>query len=303
MPDQHCKDKMEYNYDDVGVESLNDETPQLCQILYSDEYKRLMGTLLAMMKKKEYSERALALVERGIEKLASHYTLWNYRYNIVVNLKKSLIEELDWCEAIALENEKNYQIWNYRQMIIEKISESQAYPAHREYPVMNAMLEEDLKNHHVWLYRKWLVERFELYQDAKEIEFVNKCIEIDIRNNSAWTHRFFLMSNGNPIFQEEVQYVKEKIGQIPQNPSSWNYLLGLYKHYHQPIEQLEPFCLELADIKADKIKCSYALEMLARIYQPAKAVQVYKSLQHYDPIRTNYWNYKINSLSKEHSIV
>lgn len=303
-----------FNYDDITPVKLNEEEPQLCQILYDEEYKETMGLLLALLQKEEYSERALDMTEKGIELLASHYTIWNYRYNILIRLDKDLFEELDWCEQIALENEKNYQIWNYRQLIIEKIISNgdKKFDPHREFPIMNAMLEEDKKNHHVWSYRKWLAERFELYEDDKEIQFVDQCIVQDLRNNSAWTHRFFLRFSVDRLctresIEQEIELTKTRIAQCPQNPSSWNYLFGIYKKFDRDIDELYDFCLKFANAEDDLdvevvISSSFALETLAKIYksrkQPAMAIKMYDLLSAtYDPIRANYWNYEKSRIS------
>lgn len=304
-----------FNYDDITPVKLNEEEPQLCQILYDDEYKETMGLLLALMQTEEYSERALGITEKGIELLASHYTIWNYRYNILIRLNKCLYDELDWCEQIALENEKNYQIWNYRQLIIERIISNDGdlkFNPYREFPIMNAMLQEDIKNHHVWSYRKWLVERFELYQDDKETQFVEQCINNDLRNNSAWSHRFFLKFGVDRLCTEdtvkqEIEFTQTKITQCPQNPSTWNYLFGIYRKFNRDIDELYDFCLTFANVDVTPdveivISSSYALEMLATIYkrrlQPAMATKVYDLLSTtYDPIRANYWNYEKSKIS------
>jgi len=307
---QHTnKIKAMFDFDDITPVKLNEEEPQLCQILYDNEYKETMGLLLALMQRDEHSERALWATEKGIELLASHYTIWNYRYNILVSLNKDLYEELDWCEQIALENEKNYQIWNYRQLIIENILSNDGdnrFNPHREFPIMNAMLQEDSKNHHVWSYRKWLVERFDLYNDEKELQFVDHYLEYDLRNNSAWTHRFFLKFGPQNVDQDtitqEIELTKIKILECPQNPSSWNYLFGIYKKFNKDVSELYEFCLTFANVQESSdvemiISSTYALEMLATIYQrrkqPALAIKVYDLLSTtYDPIRANYWNYE-----------
>lgn len=310
---------MSYNYDDITPLKLNEEQPQLCQILYNDEYKQVMGILLALLQKEEYSERALNLTQQGIEILASHYTIWNYRYNIIQKLNKNLLEELDWCELISLDNEKNYQIWNYRQLIIELILQdnelSLKFNPHREYPIINSMLQQDLKNHHVWTYRKWLVDKFELYNDVKEIEFINKCIEIDVRNNSAWSHRFFLFVNSINIpnhIENEINYAKSMIRKSPQNQSSWNYLIGIYKHQNQnnvnsnnnkSLIELNDFVNEFIDLDKSKITSSIALELSYKILiekgQINDAIEIIDLLiTKYDPIRENYWNYEKLKLIK-----
>ena len=66
----------------------------MCQILYDDEYKETMGLMLALMQKDEHSERALWVTEKGIELLASHYTIWNYRYTIFDKAKQGLVRRI-----------------------------------------------------------------------------------------------------------------------------------------------------------------------------------------------------------------
>ena len=305
-----------YNYDDVEVLPLNQETPQLCRILYDDEYKHVMGTLLSLMHAKEYSERALALSENALDLLASHYSIWIYRFDIIVNLQKDLVEELDWCEQIALENEKNYQIWNYRQLLINKIVDNGGeFNPHREFPIIQSMLESDAKNHHVWSYRKWLVEKFALYNDAKELQFVNDCLAKDIRNNSAWSHRFMIKfsqistyKENQQIVDEEIEYTKAAIEQSPQNPSSWNYLRGIYSKFSLDYSNLKSFVHKFVDLKnitQDNeniaVKSTFALEVLGQIYLLEKkyddSIEVYNLLGTiFDPIRKNYWQYQITKV-------
>lgn len=298
--------RMEYSYDDIEPVKLNEEQPQLCQILYSDEFKATMGTLLALMKAQEYSERALALTGSGIELLASHYSIWIYRYNIITRLNTDLYQELDFLESIALDNEKNYQIWNYRQLIIEQVIKTTGdYDYHREFPILEAMLLEDTKNHHVWTYMKWVVSKFQLYGDAKQNMLVDKILEDDLRNNSAWNHRFYLKFGQDSLITSEVmdtelEYVKSKIKLSPQNESSWSYLKGVLRKCGVELKTLESFCREFVntdgdmadDSELDLVKSSFALEILAEISESAESVKYYDLLiEKYDPIRKNYWGY------------
>ncbi|CAI5757291.1 unnamed protein product [Candida verbasci] len=292
---------MDFDYSDIVPVDLNTETPQLCQIIYSDEYKLIMGKLLSLMKQKEYSLRALNLTSLGIEQLASHYTTWIYRYDIINNLPNfDYYSELDWCEQIALDNEKNYQIWNYRQLIIEKIGFDNYDPI-REYPIMEAMLDGDNKNHHVWSFRKWLVEKFNMFESEKEVEFVSNMIELDVKNNSAWCHRFFLRFNNEKNVKSEIEYVKEKIELCPQNASTWNYLIGIFEKFDLEITELKEFCFKFLNLDDDKVSSSFALETLAKIYiiedDKESAIRMYTLLKEkYDPIRCNYWNFKISTI-------
>lgn len=267
-----------------------------------------MLSLRHSLENKIYSEEALELTEKALSLLAAHYTTWYYRLNIVKAIDRDLFTELDWCETIALENEKNYQIWNYRLLIIEEIMKkpelAKKFNYKREYPIINAMLLEDLKNHHVWSYKKWLVERFDLQNAPEELDFVNLVIDYDLRNNSAWTHRFYLKMSKDPqssTVNEEISYTKTKILECPQNPSAWNYLGGLFSKTNRDITELEAFCKDLANPKSETIKSSYALETLADIYKKqgkvAETKDIYLSLANtFDPIRKNYWNHLASQL-------
>lgn len=275
----------------------------LCDIMYSEEYKDVMGKLRENLERKVYNEEALVLTDKAVELLASHYTTWQYRFKIVKEIKRDLFEELDWCELVALDNEKNYQIWNYRQLIIEEILKNEQlaskFDYHREHPILEEMLNEDSKNHHVWSYRKWFVERFSLHESLEENQFVEKMLDADLRNNSAWTHRFYLKfghSDWQKNVEPEIEFAKLKIEICPQNPSSWNYLRGIYRKGKKNVEELRLFCLPLADIEAKTIKSSFALETLAEIEKSAgnkdTAAKYYQLLAEvYDPIRKNYWTY------------
>lgn len=297
---------MEYSYDDVTPVPLKADQPQLCQILYLEQFETTMGTLLALMQAKEYSERALALTAVGIELLASHYSIWVYRYNIITKLDHDLYEELDFLESIALDNEKNYQIWNYRQLIIERVIKTKGlYDYHREFPIIEVMLLEDAKNHHVWTYKKWVVARFDLYKDPNENKMIDAILENDVRNNSAWNHRFFLKFSQDKlitsdVMDEELEYVKLQIKRSPQNESSWSYLRGIIRKCGLELKTLESFCREFVDTTGDMgndaeldlVKSSFALEILAEISDIKEAVKYYELLsERYDPIRKNYWAY------------
>ncbi|ODQ82588.1 hypothetical protein BABINDRAFT_164359 [Babjeviella inositovora NRRL Y-12698] len=309
----------EFSYDDVTPLPISEENPQLCQILYKEEYKTTMGLLRALLAKKEYSERALALTERVIELIAAHYTVWQYRYHIVLNINRSILEELDWCEEIALENLKNYQIWNYRQLLIEHLlsqgceEDRKRFSYRREYPLMQAMFDEDEKNYHVWSYRKWFVKKFGLLESPEELAFVDGLIAADIRNNSAWNHRFFISFGSfqsgaaDPLITErEISYARMKIALSPQNPSSWNYLLGIYDFIKKDIDDLFEFASEYASYRVEDasvepmIESVLALEVLARIHErknPQEAARIYDLLgTKYDKIRVRYWAFEKQKL-------
>ncbi|ODV58834.1 bifunctional protein farnesyltransferase/protein geranylgeranyltransferase [Ascoidea rubescens DSM 1968] len=319
-----------YNYTDIQCPPPESSEIELCRILYSEDYLTNMGYMRGIMSKNEYSERALALTEKIINVCAAHYTVWEYRYNIIKdgsNHNKIIKDELIWSENIILENPKNYQVWHYRQLlIIELVSKSSDdYNVEKEFELIDKSLIEDSKNYHSWTYRTWLTKHFKLYND-KNLSFINSLLKSDIRNNSAWNFRFFLLVN-NPenyieqdrksiinglVLQKELKFTENAIELAPQNQSSWNYLIGIYEKFNLDINNLKGLSLKYSNFEDDKISelemqpiisSVHALELLARIYSSSKttvdkAIRAYDLLAtKYDPIRVNYWKYLSSSLN------
>jgi protein farnesyltransferase/geranylgeranyltransferase type-1 subunit alpha len=59
----------------------------------------------------EKSDRALELTETIIRLNPAHYTVWQYRIAILLELGKDLEEELELMNEFARENLKSYQVW------------------------------------------------------------------------------------------------------------------------------------------------------------------------------------------------
>lgn len=59
----------------------------------------------------EKSERALELTETIIRMNPAHYTVWQYRMAILLELGKDLEVELELMNEFARENLKSYQVW------------------------------------------------------------------------------------------------------------------------------------------------------------------------------------------------
>ncbi|KAG7901362.1 hypothetical protein KL935_002428 [Ogataea polymorpha] len=294
-----------YDYSDIVVEEPVDPSP-LCQILYSDEFKQLIGIAKALMRSNEHSERALKITERVIEKVAAHYTIWSYRLSIVKGLQNyPLDKELEWCGQIAVHNPKNYQIWHYRSLIIQLILERfGSFDLKQEYPLLEKMLDQDSKNYHVWSYRRWLVERFDLFRDTNELKYTGKMLEEDVRNNSAWNHRFFVLLGDkktltNDQIQAEIEYVTAKVDMAPTNPSSWNYLKGIYNKLNMDVTNLQPLATKYSNLNS--VHSQYAFELLAEIFEKQKlfdqAIDVYALLEEKDSIRKRYWRWRSSRLS------
>ncbi|OJJ59925.1 hypothetical protein ASPSYDRAFT_200962 [Aspergillus sydowii CBS 593.65] len=307
----------------------------LATIAYSDEYLEATSYLRAVMAANEMSERALKLTEDIISMNPAHYTVWIYRAKIVFALEKDLIEELEWLNRVSLKYLKNYQIWHHRQVLMASREHFPSLPP-KEMDFLMEMFAQDSKNYHVWTYRHWLVRHFGLWDSPREIADVNSLLNSDLRNNSAWNHRYMLrfgpgseepdagmVHGGGPpakkgrhgvvdedMVDEELQYAQEQIVRAPENRSPWSYARGVLRAAGRPLSEWKDFAQKFVIDKRDgqgqlvdvEVKSSHAVEWLADVYAqggtaPDEAIRMLNLLKDkYDPIRKNYWNYRIQSV-------
>ncbi|KAI9369926.1 hypothetical protein BJX61DRAFT_122449 [Aspergillus egyptiacus] len=307
----------------------------LATIAYSDEYTEATSYLRAVMAANEMSERALKLTEHVISMNPAHYTVWIYRAKILFALEKDLNEELEWLNGVSLKYLKNYQIWHHRQVLMSTREHFPTLPP-KEMDFLMEMFAQDSKNYHVWTYRHWLVRHFKLWDSPREIADVDSLLNSDVRNNSAWNHRYMLRfgprddepdsgmvnADGSPsekgrlhvvdedMVDEELQYAQTRIIQAPENRSPWWYARGVLRAAGRPLSEwtgfAQKFVLEELDDQGNvvdvKVKSSHALEWLADVYADgadhrADAVRMLNLLKDkYDPIRTNYWQYRIQTV-------
>lgn len=270
------------------------------------------------MIKDERSERALELTESIIFMNPAHYTIWQYRMNILDSLKSDLHGELEFLERLAQDHPKSYQIWHYRQVIIEKLGDPMS-----EFEFIRNALDDDSKNYHTWSYRQWLVRHFNLWDG--EISYVEELIDRDIRNNSAWNHRFFVSFHDKKpdeispdITQREITFAKDKIALAPNNPSPWNYLRGVIDKTNTPFSVHEEFCRKYTgldqsdqtdDLQGAGVVSAQALGFLVEIYDDKKQRgkltkadldqldDIFDLLStRHDRIRSKYWKYRKSTL-------
>jgi protein farnesyltransferase/geranylgeranyltransferase type-1 subunit alpha len=191
------------------------------------------------------------------------------------------------------------------------------------------MFAQDSKNYHVWTYRHWLVRHFKLWDSPRELEDVEALIKADVRNNSAWNHRYMLrfgprddvpdagmVNAGNadispeekgrlPVVDEdlvdaELKFAQEQIVRAPENRSPWWYARGALRAAGRGLGEWEGFVGKFVD--GDVVKSSHAVEWLADVYAEAEKVKAVEMLtmlkEKYDPIRKNYWDYRIRQLGE-----
>lgn len=225
---------------------------------------------------------------------------------------------------------------HHRQVLMSSRDHFPTIPA-KEFDFLMEMFDQDSKNYHVWTYRHWLVRHFELWDHPREIADVETLLDADVRNNSAWNHRFMLrfgprgnefaagMPNSNAppsekgrldvvdedVIDAELQYAQLKILRAPENRSPWAYARGVLRAAGRPLSEWKEFALQFVtspaangDGEGPVVRSSHALEWLADVYVDEKgqgtdeAVRMLTLLKEkYDPVRTNYWDYRIRMVS------
>lgn len=243
------------DFADIVPIPQDDGQDPLCSISYTEEYSDATSYLRALMKAKEYSDRALECTASVLCNNPAHYTAWLYRADTLFSLGYDLRCELDFLDQAAEANSKNYQLWHHRRMMVEKINDMQVVKRELEYTA--EFLLSDPKNIHVWTYRLWILQQYSIWDG--ESELVETLLKDDVRNNSAWNHRYVVNTFTKFDFNDEFKNTKDKITLAPQNPSPWSYLRAIVKLANMPTET----SLEIAE--SYKNKSTHALELYADI--------------------------------------
>ncbi|KAI8065051.1 hypothetical protein BDF21DRAFT_478139 [Thamnidium elegans] len=213
----------------------------------------------------------------------AHYTVWNYRQQVLFALNFDLEQELNYIDEIIADQAKNYQVWHHRQVIVDRLNKGD-----REIQFINSVLEEDSKNYHGWSYRQWVVKRFNLWNS--ELTYTNDLILFDVRNNSAWNYRYFILFN-NPNSPSDELLESE---------------IKLYEKMDKPLRLIEPFLQQLIESNVDS---PFVLSTYIDIYEqcaklentpvnPAAIEMCLELAEKKDTIREKYWNYKKKTLEK-----
>ncbi|KAI7857448.1 hypothetical protein BDC45DRAFT_435936 [Circinella umbellata] len=207
----------------------------------------------------------------------AHYTVWQYRQEVLFSINADLNEEIKYIDEVASEQAKNYQVWHHRQVIVDRLDDGT-----KELDFIDAILDEDSKNYHAWSYRQWVVSRFNLWD--QEFQYTDDLLVFDIRNNSAWNHRHFVLFNRpQGASQEDIKNEIE-----------------LLEASQEPLNQIESFLNELQE---KEIHSPHLYSTLIDVFeQNAKnnsepidpqALQLCDDLAtSYDVIRRNYWVYR-----------
>ncbi|KAL4774367.1 CaaX farnesyltransferase alpha subunit [Aspergillus nidulans var. acristatus] len=308
----------------------------LATIAYSEEYLEATSYLRAVMAANEMSERALKLTEDIISMNPAHYTVWIYRAKIVFALNKDLLEELEWLNGVSLKYLKNYQIWHHRQVIMSSrehfpslppremdflmemfaqdsknyhvwtyrhwlVRHFELWDSPRELADVNSLLNSDVRNNSAWNHRYML--RFGPRSNEPDAGMVN--------TDGPPAEKGRLAVVDEDLVDEELRYAQDQILRAPENRSPWSYARGVLRAASRALSEWTEFAKKFVVDKRDdqgqivdvSVKSSHAVEWLADVYADAEengraeAVRMLNLLKDkYDPIRKNYWNYRIRTI-------
>ena len=200
--------------------------------------------------------------------------------------------ELQFCDDLALAQQKNYQVWRHRAACVARLGEA---VRERDLAFCARMLQEDSKNYHVWSYRQTAVLHFQALQ--AEEAFSREMIDKDVRNNSAWNERFWVMSELGLLrdaaaCKREVEFALERARKAPSNESPWLYIRGISQHHPDAVD-IE----HLQRLAAQWMLCVPVRALLVHLFERQNrfddALALCKECAtQVDPIHGKYWNYK-----------
>ncbi|CAD6199238.1 unnamed protein product [Caenorhabditis auriculariae] len=270
----------------------NDAENGAVRINLSEQFVDAFAYLRAAMEKLEYSERTLDLTTDCIQQNPANYSVWQYRREILLHLKKNLGKELEYLDMIIEESPKNYQVWHHRRKCVEELGIG---AASGEINFTALIIGDENKNYHAWQHRQWVVRTFKVPYN-EEMSFSLRLLLEDHRNNSAYNYRYFLITlydknNDKETIDVEINLCKRFIEAMPNNESVWNYLSGLLLNnafYTTEPDKRSPYLLSfIADAYLERIEKDSNAEASAE-----RASQLYSELTDVDPVRANYWKYQ-----------
>ncbi|PGH30547.1 protein farnesyltransferase/geranylgeranyltransferase type-1 subunit alpha [[Emmonsia] crescens] len=241
-----------------------------------------------------------------------NYQIWHHRQLIMSNSKSfptlPATEQQFLMQMFALDS-KNYHVWTYRHWLVRHFK---LWDHPQELSDVETLINQDVRNNSAWNHR-WML-KFGPRGD------VDSGMPLGVDEQRG--HKGSLDVVDEELIDAELEYAKAKILLAPENRSPWAYARGVLRAAGRPLAELKGFAAKfiLEEIEDDgavvkyQVKSSLAVEWLADVYaeeaekndaeeekeRKAEAVKMLTLLKDkYDPIRKNYWDYRIRMLDGE----
>lgn len=215
--------------------------------------RNLLNVFIGFFKRKNCvkDKSALELTEKLVLVNPDVYTLWNYRKEILIDLKAKdqsdevnegdnepqsidnqlehlIKDELTLTQNCLVKQPKSYPVWHHRYWVITCLSDKPDYNGELE--LCKEALSYDSRNFHCWDYRKSISQLAQLpLQD--EIDFTRTKICENFSNFSSWYVRSCLLTdahlkgeiNMDKVWDEEYCLVENALFTDPTDQSAWFY--------------------------------------------------------------------------------
>lgn len=212
-----------------------------------DIYRALVKQAFEAREKKQYSLETVQLTTSILDINPEFNTVWNYRRDIISNVKDELSDEF-WNNELKFtmvqlrKFPKVYWIWNHRVWILNNFPTQPLVIWKGELSIVNSLLELDSRNFHGWHYRRMVISKIEGFSDKslneEEFDYVTHKINKNISNYSAWHQRVQLITDmllknqildKKEFIKKEIEYVTNAMFTDAEDQSVWFYILWMLK--------------------------------------------------------------------------
>lgn len=190
-------------------------------------YRKSINDVFERRSHNEYDELALKSSEGLLRANPDIVTLWNYRKEILLNLKPSkeiINDELYLTEKCLIVNPKSYSAWYHRNWVLDNVDPSPDW--NKELSLCKKYLEMDERNFHCWDYRQIVASKCQ-EPNENELQFTIKKIESNFSNYSAWHYRSKLFTAAGKDEEctkiAELSLVENAVFTDPSDQSAWIY--------------------------------------------------------------------------------
>ncbi|KAL4878451.1 hypothetical protein BJY04DRAFT_196040 [Aspergillus karnatakaensis] len=237
-------------------------------------------------------------------KYLKNYQIWHHRQVLMSSREHFQTlppKEMDFLMEMFAQDSKNYHVWTYRHWLVRHF---ELWDSPREIADINSLINSDVRNNSAWNHRYML--RFGPRSNEPDAGMVNA--------NSSPSAMGRLAVVDEDLVDEELQYAQTQIIRSPENRSPWSYARGVLRAASRPLSEWFEFAQRFVIDKLDDegrvvdvdVKSSHAVEWLADYFVEAspsakdkqdEAVRMLNLLKDkYDPIRRNYWDYRIRNV-------